>query len=74
MENRLVELPAMPLFEFICSSCGEEFEEIVSSGSHPSCPHCGSEELQKKWSAFAVSGGGRSGVRREPAAAPVGGG
>jgi len=64
----------MPLFEFICSSCGEEFEEIVASGSHPRCPYCGSEELQKKWSAFAVGAGGGGGARRPVSAAPIGGG
>ena len=46
----------MPIFEFICSSCGEPFEELVRSASaidQMSCPSCGSIEVKKKISTFA---------------------
>lgn len=60
----------MPLFEYQCSTCGHEFEEIVTAGSTPTCPRCESENLRKKFSAFAM---GRGGTTRSSAApsAPV---
>lgn len=34
----------MPIYEYKCRKCGEEFEELVM-GSHPevACPKCGGE-------------------------------
>jgi putative FmdB family regulatory protein len=62
----------MPLFEFVCESCGHRFEEIVSSSSTPHCPACDSAELRRLISGFAVGGS----TRRAAAApaAPIGGG
>lgn len=53
----------MPLFEFVCSDCGQPFEELVRSSSavdEVSCPVCGSKEIKKKISTFAskISAGG----------------
>lgn len=32
----------MPLYEFICVSCGHAFEEISAAGAEaPACPACG---------------------------------
>ncbi|OQY93028.1 MAG: hypothetical protein B6D39_03850 [Anaerolineae bacterium UTCFX2] len=52
----------MPLFEFVCSECGQPFEELVRSSnaiSEVSCPECGSPKVSKKISTFAsrLSGG-----------------
>ncbi|MBN2148971.1 MAG: zinc ribbon domain-containing protein [Anaerolineales bacterium] len=52
----------MPLFEFVCSNCGNPFEELVRSASaigDVTCPKCHSSEVRKKVSTFAskVSGG-----------------
>lgn len=52
----------MPIFEFVCSECGNPFEELVRSASAVSevvCPSCGSQQVKKQISTFAskVSGG-----------------
>ena len=53
----------MPLFEFVCSQCGGQFEELVRSASYVEgvqCPDCQSTQVKKKVSTFAskVTGGG----------------
>jgi putative FmdB family regulatory protein len=48
----------MPLYEFSCRSCGQDFIELVRSIStdlNVSCPGCGSKELQKKISTFTYN-------------------
>lgn len=33
----------MPIYEFVCSECGERFERLVDAGAErESCPSCGS--------------------------------
>jgi len=65
---------AMPMFDFECRECKKRFEEIVHAESHVVCPGCGSDDLAKLWSAFAVGRGGRSSAPRcEPAIAAGGG-
>ena len=50
----------MPIFEFTCSGCGEDFEELVFSQSEEvECPKCGSTEAKRKLSAFAFKSSGR---------------
>ena len=35
-------IPAMPIYEFACDSCGKGFEELVAAGtSEHACPACG---------------------------------
>ncbi|MFZ0391787.1 MAG: zinc ribbon domain-containing protein [Calditrichia bacterium] len=52
----------MPLFEYRCEDCGNEFEELVSftNSNDMECPECGSHNTHKKVSTFATLGGGRS--------------
>jgi len=53
----------MPIYEFKCSSCGKEFEEIVTSKDNSiGCPECGSSDVGKLMSAcsFKSSGTGSS--------------
>ena len=51
----------MPIYEYQCSNCGTDFEELVlSSEETPECPVCESREVFKKVSAFASCGGGYS--------------
>ncbi|MEK6528350.1 MAG: zinc ribbon domain-containing protein [Nitrospirota bacterium] len=47
----------MPIFEYKCEDCGEEFEQLVS-GKNPEviCPKCSSKNLKKKFSVFGMSG------------------
>ncbi|MCK4237066.1 MAG: zinc ribbon domain-containing protein, partial [Candidatus Krumholzibacteria bacterium] len=46
----------MPVFEYICSKCGSEFEELVRSPDEDvRCPDCGSREVEKLFSPFARS-------------------
>lgn len=52
----------MPLYEYRCKRCGDEFEELVSIGSEesPPCPSCSSASTEKKVSLFGGIGGGAS--------------
>ena len=48
----------MPIFEYTCSKCGRNFEELVrSAGQKVTCPACGSSKIEKNFSLFADSGG-----------------
>jgi putative FmdB family regulatory protein len=50
----------MPMFEFICRKCSEEFEELVfSSHETVDCPSCGSDDVTKKVSVVAFKSSGR---------------
>jgi len=51
----------MPLYDFICGKCGSEFELLLMGSEKPRCPECGSEEVKKQMSRFAVGGGGGKG-------------
>lgn len=50
----------MPLFEFTCRGCGKRFEALVMGARRAACPECGSEDLEKQYSAFGTrsAGGG----------------
>lgn len=47
----------MPVYEYKCNDCSEEFEKLVS-GTNPdvSCPKCRSKDIKKKFSLFGMSG------------------
>ncbi|MBI4682973.1 MAG: zinc ribbon domain-containing protein [Nitrospirae bacterium] len=47
----------MPIYEYNCNDCAEDFEELVS-GTNPeiSCPKCKSKNIHKKFSLFGMSG------------------
>ena len=50
----------MPIYEYVCSDCGNQFEELVAADSEGTitCPKCGSGETQRVLSAvFSRSGG-----------------
>jgi len=51
----------MPIYEFKCAKCGQEFEKIFFSSDKEEavpCPECKSKKTRKMLSAFA---GGKSG-------------
>jgi len=46
----------MPIYEYACHKCGQEFETLVRSGTVADCPRCHSTDLEKKLSVFATAG------------------
>jgi len=45
----------MPVYEYRCKNCNREFERFLKrSDKKVVCPHCGSEELEKLFSAFGM--------------------
>jgi putative FmdB family regulatory protein len=44
----------MPIFEYVCHGCANEFEALVRSDTVPECPVCHSTELKKVLSVFAT--------------------
>ena len=61
----------MPLYEYACKSCGQRFELLVRSDTVIACPDCGSDDLKKLLSTFAVSVAA-SAPTRSAAPAPCG--
>jgi putative FmdB family regulatory protein len=53
----------MPLYEYQCKSCGDEFEKMVrfsEINKIQECPICQSQETQKKISLISSKGSGSS--------------
>jgi putative FmdB family regulatory protein len=52
----------MPIYEYKCSACGNEFEALVlpQSKGKPECPSCHSQDLEQLLSGFAVNSEERS--------------
>lgn len=52
----------MPIYEYVCGACGNEFEEWQKISDPPvsKCPKCGKKKVEKKisLSAFHLKGGG----------------
>ena len=52
----------MPIYEYQCKSCGNEYEAFqrISDEGRPPCDHCGSGEVQRlvSLSAFHLKGNG----------------
>lgn len=48
----------MPIFEYVCSSCGNRFEKLQKqeAADQPACPACGSASVEKALSSFASPG------------------
>ncbi len=47
----------MPIYEYACRKCGQEFEHLTSGSEKPECPKCESRSVEKKLSVFATSNG-----------------
>ncbi|MBQ9407670.1 MAG: zinc ribbon domain-containing protein [Desulfovibrio sp.] len=37
----------MPIYEYSCKNCGQDFEELIFDDMTPACPHCGSTDTHK---------------------------
>ncbi len=49
----------MPLYEYHCNACGENFEKMVRFSEQeqaPECPQCHSRDTRKRISLFASRG------------------
>ena len=46
----------MPIYEYRCAACSEEFEELVSvsATASPPCPACGAGGAVRRFSMFAT--------------------
>jgi len=46
----------MPQYDYFCNACRKEFTQIMTlqeyERSKVACPHCGSKEVEQRWSAF----------------------
>jgi putative FmdB family regulatory protein len=46
----------MPIYEYKCIACHEDFEKLVFGNQEVTCPKCSSKEVKKKFSVFSASG------------------
>lgn len=60
----------MPLFEYACTACNQEFETLVRGDQAPRCPACQGTVLTRRQSVFAARTTQGSSVTQ----VPVGGG
>jgi putative FmdB family regulatory protein len=47
----------MPIYEYVCDDCREEFEVLLRGQEQPACPSCGGQHLEKQWSVPAAHAG-----------------
>ena len=51
----------MPIFEYRCQKCKEDFEKITFNSKAPiTCPRCQSKRVTKKLSAFSFKSGSKA--------------
>lgn len=58
----------MPVYEYLCESCGSRFEKLVrrtEDALESGCPSCGQKHLEQQYSTFAPRAG--SGAKSSPA-------
>lgn len=48
------DCPPMPIYEYECRDCRQQFEYLVRGEDTPICPGCGSKSLDKQMSAPAA--------------------
>ncbi|WP_298266541.1 zinc ribbon domain-containing protein [Geobacter sp.] len=54
----------MPIYEYLCEACGENFSRLQKMGAGEAdtvCPKCGSREVRKRISACTVGSGASAG-------------
>ncbi|MEK6657082.1 MAG: zinc ribbon domain-containing protein [Nitrospirota bacterium] len=50
----------MPIYEYRCNKCSEEFEKLVFSNTAVCCPKCSSDKVIKKMSLFGMGGSSKN--------------
>ena len=48
------EVILMPIYEYSCTACGQEFEVLIRGQEKPVCPSCGTSQLTKNLSVPAA--------------------
>lgn len=43
----------MPLYDFRCAACGDEFEATAEPGATATCPACGTDGAERLWRPIA---------------------
>ena len=38
----------MPMYDFVCTACGNKFEDLVFGDEVPACPKCNSAATEKQ--------------------------
>ena len=46
----------MPIYDYRCSACSQDFELLVRGSATPTCPHCASTALERQVSLTAPQG------------------
>jgi len=66
----------MPIHEYVCADCDQEFEELIRGEERVACPRCHGARATKKFSTFMTSraGEGARGTARDSAPISAGGG
>ena len=67
----------MPIYEYLCGDCGQEFELLVRGNEKLSCPSCGKSKLNRQLSVSAAHTAGGSDIpcaARDAGACDVSGG
>lgn len=48
----------MPIYEYVCRDCDQEFELLIRGDDKPTCPSCGQPRLTRQLSVPAAHTGG----------------
>jgi putative FmdB family regulatory protein len=64
----------MPIYEYNCAGCGQDFEALIRGDEAVECPGCGGLRLTKQFSVPAahVAGGGSLPICESPRPGPCG--
>ena len=66
----------MPIYEYRCAQCGNQFEVFVRSAANlreVKCPQCGGQQNERSLSVFSTSKPSAGGTMAAGAPAPAGG-
>jgi putative FmdB family regulatory protein len=63
----------MPIYEYHCENCGQDFEYLVFGTKVPNCPSCDSNKVNRLMSAccFKTKGNGGGEINRSSDPAPA---